>query len=136
MARTARAHTWSAGGRAANDPRLVAHVQASSQGVRQNKLDDVTLAFVGALIGLLPVWTHVLVLARPYRLSWLLFVPSGVGPRFHLLMLRLLIRPLLLNAHRRRIGSSLGECYNLRAKVLRIVCLVVLLLENGARTSL
>lgn len=72
----------------------------------------------------------------PSRTVWLLFVLSGIGPRFCLLILQLLIRPLLLNAHRRRIGSSLGECYNLRAKVLRIVCLVVLLLENGARTSL
>ena len=37
VARTARAHTRSVGGRAADNPRLVAHGQASSQGWRQNK---------------------------------------------------------------------------------------------------
>ena len=39
VARTARAHTRSVGGRAADNPRLVAHGQASSQGWRQNKLE-------------------------------------------------------------------------------------------------
>lgn len=57
-------------------------------------------------------------------------------PCFCRLMLRLLIRPLLLNARRHLIGSAFGEWYNSRAKVLRIACLMVLLLENGARTSL
>ena len=38
VARTARAHTRSVGGRAADNSRLVARVRASGQGVRQNNL--------------------------------------------------------------------------------------------------
>ena len=41
VARTARAHTRSVGGRAADNPRRVAHGQASSQGWRQNKFNSV-----------------------------------------------------------------------------------------------
>ena len=47
VARTARAHTRSVGGRAADNPRLVAHGQASSQGWRQNKFDTVRPACCG-----------------------------------------------------------------------------------------
>lgn len=38
------AHTRSVGGRAADNPRLVAHGQASSQGWRQNKCKEDRLA--------------------------------------------------------------------------------------------
>ena len=44
VARTARAHTRSVGGRAADNPRLAARVRASGQGVRQNNIDNVRRA--------------------------------------------------------------------------------------------
>lgn len=45
-------HTLRAVVRSAALSGLSARVQASSQGVRQNKLDNVTIAFVGVLISL------------------------------------------------------------------------------------
>ena len=56
------AHTRSAGGRAADNPRLVAHGQANSQGWRQNKFENVRLAFSlpenGELRSASPISTH------------------------------------------------------------------------------